>query len=160
MPDKEKGVYRKFEVTRTDGSSQPGGKHEDCQYFVLDLSHDKYSRVALRAYATACREEFPLLSADIIESLEWDPSYLVPPIPPLNILRVPEFIDDPHVDFLKRLRDFCVEHEAKHRQEAERKPRHWWMHRDPMDVREDRIMAAMYGMVAKCIKERLERFGL
>ncbi len=28
MPDKEKGVYRKFEVNRTDGSSQPGGKRE------------------------------------------------------------------------------------------------------------------------------------
>lgn len=41
MGDKNKGLYGKFAVQRMDGSDQPGGKHHGCEYFVLDLSHDK-----------------------------------------------------------------------------------------------------------------------
>ena len=34
--DKNKGLYQKYRVERTDGSSAPGCKHEKCRYFVLD----------------------------------------------------------------------------------------------------------------------------
>ncbi len=60
--DRERGLYRKFEVTRTDGESAPGGKHEHCCYFVLDLDHDQFSVPALEAYAAACEREFPILA--------------------------------------------------------------------------------------------------
>lgn len=70
MPtDRERGVYRKFKVTRADGSSRKGRKHHGCQYFVLDLAHDPFCRAALRAYAKACRRTHPELARDIRESL-------------------------------------------------------------------------------------------
>lgn len=56
MSDKQRGIYAKYEVTRTDGSSRPGEKHADCRYFVLDLGHDPLARGALRAYAGAASE--------------------------------------------------------------------------------------------------------
>jgi hypothetical protein len=52
--DRHKGLYQKYEVRRTDGSSEPGGKHEGCQYFVLDMDHDPYAVDALEAYMKAC----------------------------------------------------------------------------------------------------------
>ena len=58
---RDRGLYRKFHVERLDESP----RHEDCVYFVLDLDHDHYSLPALRAYADACREKFPDLSADL-----------------------------------------------------------------------------------------------
>ena len=60
-----RGIYRKFNVTRTDGSSEPGGKHEHCKYFVLDLEHDPFAKPALRKYAEACRETHPDLARDL-----------------------------------------------------------------------------------------------
>lgn len=51
----ERGIYRKYELRRTDGSSEPGGKHEKCSYFVLDITHDPHAIPALEAYAQACR---------------------------------------------------------------------------------------------------------
>lgn len=65
MGDTTRGIYRKFEITRTDGSSGPGGKHQNCAYFVLDLEHDEFAIAALRAYAKACRKSHPLLADDI-----------------------------------------------------------------------------------------------
>lgn len=65
MGDPTRGIYRKFEVRRTDGSSAPGKKHDGCAYFVLDLTHDKYAGDALRAYADACEAEYPLLADDL-----------------------------------------------------------------------------------------------
>jgi hypothetical protein len=63
--DPKRGLYQKFEVKRTDGKSEPGGKHEGCRYFVLDLTHDEFARVAVEAYAKACREKYPLLADDL-----------------------------------------------------------------------------------------------
>ena len=40
MGDPTRGLYDKFYVKRTDGKSEPGQKHENCKYFVLDLTHD------------------------------------------------------------------------------------------------------------------------
>jgi hypothetical protein len=59
------GIHRKYVVTRTDGSSEPGGKHADCAYFVLDLEHDEFAIPALQAYAKACRKTHPELADDI-----------------------------------------------------------------------------------------------
>jgi hypothetical protein len=65
MGDKAKGLYGKFHVERIDGSSAPGGKHEGCAYFVLDLSHDVHALPALLAYADSCAADYPLLAADL-----------------------------------------------------------------------------------------------
>jgi hypothetical protein len=68
--DKEIGLYNKFKVERTDGGSDPGNKHENCKYFVLDLTHDKHITPALAAYAESCKEEFPVLSKDLKKIVE------------------------------------------------------------------------------------------
>lgn len=65
MGDKTKGLYGKFVVRRTDGRDQPGEKHDGCEYFVLDLSHDPHAYRALMAYAASCSEEYPLLAGDL-----------------------------------------------------------------------------------------------
>jgi hypothetical protein len=77
------GVYHKFNVSRTDGSDKPGGKHDGCEYFVLDLTHDPFAKIAAAAYANACEREYPALAADmrkhyglsepvkVMEVIEW-----------------------------------------------------------------------------------------
>jgi len=50
MSSKDRGLYKKFNVTRTDGESRPGGKHDGCSYFVLDLTHDPFARDAALQY--------------------------------------------------------------------------------------------------------------
>lgn len=65
MGDKTRGLYNKFTVTRNDGSSEPGGKHHGCEYFVLDLTHDVHAAAALLAYADSCEADYPLLAADL-----------------------------------------------------------------------------------------------
>ena len=68
--DPNRGVYKKFEVTRTDGSSAEGGKHHGCRYFVLDLDHDPHARAAMEAYAKSVRKTHPKLYADILNGLD------------------------------------------------------------------------------------------
>lgn len=68
--DKTAGVYRKYEVKRTDGSSEPGGRHERCRYFVLDLDHDPHAAAALRAYAESCQGDYPALASDLSYAAE------------------------------------------------------------------------------------------
>jgi hypothetical protein len=66
LPDNRgPGLYRKFKVTRTDGSHRVGGKHEGCEYFVLDVDHDKHAMPALAAYAESAADEYPQLAADL-----------------------------------------------------------------------------------------------
>lgn len=65
IDQKATGLYKKFNVTRTDGSSEPGGKHEYDDYFVLNLTTDKYALPAIAAYAKACANEFPVLANDL-----------------------------------------------------------------------------------------------
>lgn len=60
--DKQRGLYRKYHVERV---NDPDGKHRDCEYFVLDLVHDKFAAAALRAYADACASEYPALAAGL-----------------------------------------------------------------------------------------------
>jgi hypothetical protein len=66
-PDTERGLYSRYYVTRVDGGSGHGEKHEHCEYFVLDLVHDKHARLALYAYADSCRKEYPLLAKDLVK---------------------------------------------------------------------------------------------
>lgn len=63
--DEPAGFFRKFVVTRADGSSEPGCKHSACEYFVLDLMHDQFAIGALSAYAESCKVLFPELADDL-----------------------------------------------------------------------------------------------
>ena len=66
MSDKRKeGLYNKFSVQRRDGKDAPGCKHHGCEYFVLDLTHDKHAAPALRAYAESCKKEYPVLAYEL-----------------------------------------------------------------------------------------------
>jgi hypothetical protein len=51
------------------GSSVPGGKHDGCEYFVLDVTHDPRALVALAAYAESCERESPALYDDLNDKL-------------------------------------------------------------------------------------------
>ena len=53
--DQQPGLHRKFEVRRVDGGDAPGGKHDGCEYFVLDLTHDPHALPALTTYLTSLR---------------------------------------------------------------------------------------------------------
>lgn len=63
--DRKRGLYRKYIVYRADGSHQTGRRHSRCDYFVLDLDHDKFSVDALKAYVAACKTEYPKLAEDL-----------------------------------------------------------------------------------------------
>ena len=63
--DSLRGLYGKFNIERTDGRSAPGEKHDGCEYFVLDLTHDPHALVALRAYEQSCKRDFPALAYDL-----------------------------------------------------------------------------------------------
>ncbi|ABR91895.1 Hypothetical protein mma_2229 [Janthinobacterium sp. Marseille] len=64
-PAEVQGLFRKFDVRRADDSDAPGGKHHGCEYFVLDVDHDQHAPAAHRAYAEACKDTHPQLSADL-----------------------------------------------------------------------------------------------
>ena len=52
-------------MTRTDGKSAPGEKHDACDYFVLDIMHDRHAYAALLAYAHSCEPEYPEFVKDL-----------------------------------------------------------------------------------------------
>lgn len=65
MDDRERGLYGKYNVTRTDG--RPMGR---C--FVL-AEGDPYAPLALKLYAKQCEDTYPLLARDLAEMAEqWD----------------------------------------------------------------------------------------
>lgn len=68
IDDRRKGIYQKYLVYRLNDSNH---KHKDCEYFVLDWKHDKYTIPALTAYAEACRDEYPELAADIFKKINY-----------------------------------------------------------------------------------------
>ena len=57
--DTQRGLYNKYTVIK---NSDP-----DLEFsaFVLNLDSDPFAVEALRAYARACAEEYPLLAADL-----------------------------------------------------------------------------------------------
>lgn len=65
--EKRRGLYEKFSVIRTDGQSGPGGRHDGCRYFPLDLTHDKHAAPAIRAYALSVQDEDPQLAQQLHE---------------------------------------------------------------------------------------------
>ena len=65
MNARQQGLCQKFNVSRTDGSDQPGSKHYGAEYFVLDLSDDPFAIPAALAYAAACRADYPALADDL-----------------------------------------------------------------------------------------------
>lgn len=73
LDDKKRGLYGKYEVKRKDGSSDAFGKHANCEYFVLDLDHDKHAKAAIRAYAASCKKEYPELAKDLRKMLRRPP---------------------------------------------------------------------------------------
>ncbi|PRC92647.1 hypothetical protein [Solimicrobium silvestre] len=88
------GLYKKFTVARTDGSSEPGGKHEHDEYFVLNLTTDKHALPALKAYAKSCASEFPILATNLrakAKALNHDEYVTVPETTLPNGVVVPEF---------------------------------------------------------------------
>ena len=60
-----KGLYEKYRVSRVDGRDED--YHAD--YFVLELISDKHARAAMLTYAKSCKEEKPLLAAEILLNL-------------------------------------------------------------------------------------------
>lgn len=64
---KDRGIYNKFIVYRNDNRDVCGKKHFNCDYFVLDLTHDPFAIPAIKAYARACNNEFPKLAEELRE---------------------------------------------------------------------------------------------
>lgn len=64
-PAEQQGLFRKFEVYRTDRQDVPDGKHPNCDYFVLDVTCDPHAKAALAAYAAAVAATHPQLAADM-----------------------------------------------------------------------------------------------
>lgn len=48
-------IFRKFNVSRTDGRDAPGGDREDARYFVVDVTNDPAAPHVLHVYATHLR---------------------------------------------------------------------------------------------------------
>lgn len=69
LPDTERGAYAKYTVYKNDEHGNPMMDHES-DYFVLDLINDPLAADALRAYANSCKEEYPLLSSDLLRAVE------------------------------------------------------------------------------------------
>lgn len=65
----QRSLFQKFDVRRTDGTDQPGGRHHGCEYFVLDLTHDPAAKTALLHYAQAVKDTRPELSRELFEKI-------------------------------------------------------------------------------------------
>lgn len=65
LPNTSQGLYQKYYVCRVDRTDYPGGKHQDCDYYVLDLTHDPYALETLHYYSRACEKTHPQLSQDL-----------------------------------------------------------------------------------------------
>ncbi len=60
-PSELQGLFRKYEVSRVDGKPE----HNDCDYFVLDVTHDPHAKAALCAYADAVEVDNPTLAGEM-----------------------------------------------------------------------------------------------
>ena len=78
LPDEQQGLYRKYMVHRVDRLDlKVTDKHFNCEYFVLDVTHDPFAIAALAAYAHACEEKYPILAADIRSRYKLDYAGLI-----------------------------------------------------------------------------------
>ena len=65
-PATAQGLFRKYIVRRADGQDEDIlQKHFNCEYFVLDVTHDHAAKPALEAYAFAIEATHPHLARDI-----------------------------------------------------------------------------------------------
>ena len=69
-PATEQGLFGKFHVSRLDGRDAPGGDRHGARYFVIDLDNDPHATPALRAYAEACEDDYPLLAQDLLAQID------------------------------------------------------------------------------------------
>ncbi len=67
---KFEGLDDRYSVRRTDGRSGEGEKHHGCEYFVMDLTHDRYAMSAIEQYAIACKSEYPKLAEDLFNVMQ------------------------------------------------------------------------------------------
>lgn len=65
LPKEQQGLFEKYNVNRLDGKDRPGGKHEKCELFTLDITHDPHARPALLAYINSVRTTHPNLALDM-----------------------------------------------------------------------------------------------
>ena len=65
MSKRRMGLYDKYKVVRTDGTSRTGGKNENARHFVLSIDSDPHALPALRAYINSCTTEYPALAEDL-----------------------------------------------------------------------------------------------
>lgn len=75
-------VDRRYRVQRLGDKT---GKHKDCFFFVIDLSHDKHAPFVLRAYALAIESENYELASSLrntAKSLDVLARMTPPPLPP------------------------------------------------------------------------------
>lgn len=68
MNDEKQGIYRKYRVSRV---NDPKGKHDGCEFFVLDWKHDPFAISAAIAYAEACESKFPELAKDLRKLVDY-----------------------------------------------------------------------------------------
>ncbi|HDZ14858.1 MAG TPA: hypothetical protein ENH60_08175 [Pricia sp.] len=61
------GLYGKYRVEKI---SDPTGKHNDCFFFVLDITHDLLARTALATYAILCKEVDEQLADDLTYAIQ------------------------------------------------------------------------------------------
>jgi len=59
------GTAKYQRPVRLDGTDQPGGKHDGCRLFVLDLTHDGAARVAVARYCDLVEDSRPVLCRDM-----------------------------------------------------------------------------------------------
>lgn len=65
-PATAQGLFRKYIVRRADGQDNDVlQKHFNCDYFVLDLTHDPAAKPAIKAYADAIEATHPYLARDL-----------------------------------------------------------------------------------------------
>jgi hypothetical protein len=70
QPIDDRGYYDKFDVTRTDGASEPGGKHHGDSYLVLDLDHDPVARRLARTAASQYAQLRPRFAAELLAHVD------------------------------------------------------------------------------------------
>lgn len=98
-PAEAQGLFRKFNVSRVDGSDAAGGKHHGCEYFVLDVDHDVHAPAALRAYAQACKDTHPVLSQELAARFGAAPEQPIAAVQPAD-----DLIGYIHKEDLEKLR--------------------------------------------------------
>ena len=73
------GLYKKFNVSRTDGRDQPGGDRAGAEYIVLDLTYCPFARAAALVYADKMAVDYPQAAAELREVIAALPPFPLKP---------------------------------------------------------------------------------